>query len=72
MLTINFKNKKNITYSIPVLVIDIKNGGILKIKIACDTKDYKKDEIFNVNYKLLNSCSNEVWDNLVKQYNKNI
>ena len=49
--------------------IDINCCGILKIKITWNTNEYKKNEIFKVNYKFLNACSNETWNNFVKIYN---
>ena len=45
------------------------SGGILKVKIACVTDEYKKDEILKVNYKFLNLINENAWENIVQDYN---
>ena len=45
------------------------SGGILKVKIAYDTDEYKKDEILKVNYKFLNLVNEKAWENIIQDYN---
>ena len=48
------------------------SGGILKVKIACDTDEYKKDEILKVKYKFLNLINEKAWENIVQDYNNKL
>lgn len=48
--------KNNIIYTNPVIVLDIF-GVNIKVKVACEAEEYKKDEILSVHYKLLNLCT---------------
>ena len=43
------------------------------IKISKNYPDYKlkKDDIYLVDYKLLNKCSSEAWDKLLKESKEN-
>lgn len=61
--------KKNWVFSNPVVVLDVMSGGILKVKIAYDTDEYKKDEILKVNYKFLNLVNEKAWENIIQDYN---
>ena len=60
--------KKNSAYNIPVLVIDIISDCMLKIKIACNTKEYKEGDLLKVNYKLLNDVNEKAWNNIVGEF----
>ena len=63
--------KKNRVFTNPIKILDIKSGGNIKIKIVCDTGEFKKDEIWTVNYKLLSECSELAWEEIVNKLNKN-
>lgn len=62
--------KKNIVITNPIKILDIKSGGNIKIKITCDTEEYKKDEIWTVNYKLLYEWSELSWEEIINKLNK--
>lgn len=46
------KYKNNRVFTNPIKILDIKSGGNIKIKLVCNTGEFKKDEIWTVNYKL--------------------
>ena len=55
------------------VIVLSKNGSNYRIKISKNYPDYKlkKDEIYLVDYKLLNKCSSEAWDKLLKESKEN-
>lgn len=58
--------QKNRVFTNPIKILDIKSGGNIKIKIVCDTGEFKKDEIWTVNYKLLSECSELAREEIVR------
>ena len=65
------KNKIN-DRKLYVIVLS-KNGSNYRIKISKNYPDYtlKKYAIYLVDYKLLNKCSSEAWDKLLKESKEN-
>ena len=63
------KVKNKINYRKLNVKVSNKNGSNYRIKISKNYPDYKikKDEIYLVDYKLLNKCSSEAWDKLLKE-----
>ena len=67
------KVKNKINYRKLNVIVLSKNGSNYRIKISKNYPDYKlkKDEIYLVDYKLLNKCSSEAWDKLLKESKEN-
>ena len=67
------KVKNKINYIKLNVIVLSKNGSNYRIKISKNYPDYKlkKDEIYLVDYKLLNKCSSEAWDKLLKESKEN-
>ena len=67
------KVKNKINYRKLNVIVLSKNGSNYRIKISKNYPDYKlkKDEIYLVDYKLLNKCSSEAWDKLLQQSKEN-
>ena len=65
--------KNKINYRKLNIIVLSKNGSNHRIKISKNYPDYKlkKDDIYLVNYKLLNKCSSEAWDKLLKESKEN-
>ena len=67
------KVKNKINYRKLNVIIVSKNGSNYRIKISKNYPDYKlkKDDIYLVDYKLLNKCSSAAWDKLLKESKEN-
>ena len=62
-------NKKG-KYIIPIIIQGCKGGNYYSFKLPINLDGLKNDTIHNPDYRLIKRCSEEIWDHILKTFNK--
>jgi len=58
---------KKIEFIVYLYLLSISDC-MIKIKIACNTEEYKERNLLKVNYKLLNQVNGKAWNNIFEEF----
>ena len=68
--TLKCKYNKKGKYIIPIIIECCKGGNNYSFKLPINLDGLKNDTIDNADYRLIERCNEEIWDYILKTFNK--
>ena len=69
-VTLKCKYNKKGKYIIPIIIEGCKGGNNCSFKLTVNLDGLKNDTIYKADYRLIKRCSEEIWDHILKNFNK--